>query len=59
MENREALSLRRKLTQRRSNGGRAEGLRGGLHLALITQTEKFRVEEETEGLLFLPHLGIQ
>lgn len=54
--NREALSVRRKLTQSRRKRGRVAGL---LHLALITQTERFRRGEETERLSFLAHLGIQ
>lgn len=58
-ENREALSLRRKPTQRQRNGGRERKKRRRLneglvciHLALISQTERVTVREETEGLLF-------
>lgn len=57
--NREALSVRRKLTQSKRKRGRVVGLCGRLHLALITQTEGFRLGEETERLSFLAHLGIQ
>lgn len=61
-ENREALSLRRKPTQRQRNGGRERKkrrLNEGLvcvHLASISQIERVTVREETEGLLFLPLL---
>lgn len=51
--------MRRKLTQSKRKRGRVAGLSGGLHLALITQTERFGLGEETERLSFLAHLGIQ
>lgn len=47
--------------ERGREGGKEERLNAGLvriHLALISQTERVMVREETEGLLFLALLGI-